>query len=54
MKNKEKGICRRCKKFVEKHYGEKLFCYGDPKSQEKFISYKWKKVPKNKSIVQER
>lgn len=35
-----KGICRRCKKFADKHYGEELFCYGDPKSQGKFTSYK--------------
>ena len=47
---KEVGICRRCKKFVDQHYGEMLFCYGDSKSQGKFVSYKWKKKKLLKKI----
>ncbi len=35
------GICRRCKKFVDRHYGDDLYCYGDSHSKEKFVSYKW-------------
>lgn len=43
-KKSKEGICRRCKKFADKHYGELLFCYGDSKSEGKFVSYKWKKA----------
>jgi len=42
-KKETKGICRRCKKLAKDHYGELLFCYGDSKSQQTFVSYKWRK-----------